>query len=98
LFITSILAGYFFLDRFWKQAVLAVFVFPVTVFKNGIRIIIISLLGAYVDKGFLTGGFLHKSGGFIFFIPALGLLGLALLGLRRAQRARSRGHGVGNRG
>jgi len=83
LFITSILAGHFFLDKFWKKAVLAVFVFPVTVFKNGIRIITLSLLGAYVDPKFLTGSFLHQSGGFIFFIPALGLLGLALWALRK---------------
>ena len=83
LFITSILAGHFFLDRFWKKTVLAVVVFPVTVFKNGVRIITLSPLGAYVDPRFLTGGFLHKSGGFLFFIPALGLLGLALWALRR---------------
>jgi exosortase len=83
LFITGILAGHFFLDKFWKKAILAVFVFPVTVFKNGVRIITISLLGAYVDPKFLTGSFLHQSGGFIFFIPALALLGLALLLLRK---------------
>jgi exosortase len=83
LFITSILAGHFFLDKLWKKAVLAAFVFPVTVFKNGIRIITISLLGAYVDPRFLTGSFLHQSGGFIFFIPALALLGVALLLLRK---------------
>ena len=83
LFITSVLAGHFFLDKLWKKAVLALFVFPVTVFKNGIRIITLSLLGAYVDPKFLTGSFLHQSGGFIFFIPALALLGLALWGLRR---------------
>ena len=83
LFITSILAGHFFLDRFWKKAVLAVVVFPVTVFKNGVRIITLSLLGAYVDPRFLTGGFLHHSGGFLFFIPALALLGFALWALRR---------------
>jgi len=83
LFITSVLAGHFFLDKFWKKAVLAVFVFPVTVFKNGIRIITLSLLGAYVDPKFLTGSFLHQSGGFVFFIPALGLLGLALFLLRK---------------
>jgi exosortase len=83
LFITSVLAGHFFLDKLWKKAVLAVFVFPVTVFKNGIRIITLSLLGAYVDPKFLTGSFLHQSGGFIFFIPALALLGVALFWLRK---------------
>lgn len=83
LFITSLLAGHFFLDKFWKKAALAVIVFPVTVFKNGVRILTLSLLGAYVDPKFLTGSFLHHSGGFVFFIPALGLLGLALWALRR---------------
>jgi exosortase len=83
LFITGILAGHFFLDKFWKKAVLAVFVFPVTVFKNGIRIVTLSLLGAYVDPKILTGSFLHQSGGFIFFLPALALLGAALFWLRK---------------
>lgn len=83
LFITSILAGHFFLDRFWKKLVLALIVFPVTVFKNGIRIMTLSLLGAYVDERWLTESSLHHSGGFVFFIPALGLLGLALWALRK---------------
>jgi len=88
LFITSVLAGYFFLDKFWKKAALAVFIFPVTVFKNGIRIITLSLLGAYVDQKFLTQSWLHHSGGFVFFLPALALLGLALWGLRRNSQDR----------
>jgi exosortase len=83
LFITSILAGHFFLDRFWKKFVLALFVFPVTVFKNAIRIVTLSVLGAYVDVKWLTESSLHHSGGFVFFIPALGLLGLALWALRK---------------
>jgi exosortase len=83
LFITSVLAGHFFLDKFWKKVVLAVIVFPVTVFKNGLRIITLSLLGAYVDPSFLGRGLLHTSGGFFFFIPALFLLGLTLWALRK---------------
>lgn len=90
LFITSILAGHFFLDKLWKKFVLGLIVFPVTVFKNGIRIMTLSLLGAYVDERFLTGGFLHKSGGFLFFIPALGLLGLAIWWLRRTGKGEKR--------
>lgn len=83
LLITGILAGHFFLDRLRKKALLALLVFPITVFKNAVRIMTLSLLGEYVDIGFLTGGFLHRSGGFVFFIPALGLLGLAVWALRR---------------
>ena len=82
LLITGILAGHFFLDRLWKKVFLALLVFPITVFKNALRIMILSFLGAYVDAGFLTGGFLHQSGGFLFFIPALGLLGLVVWALR----------------
>ena len=52
-------------------------------FKNGLRIVILSLLNASVDVQFLTGGFLHRSGGFLFFIPVLGLLSMALWTLRR---------------
>lgn len=91
LFITSVLAGHFFLDRFWKKTVLALIVFPVTVFKNGVRIVTISLLANYVDQRFLTGSFLHQSGGFVFFIPALGLLALSLLWLRKV------GNGIGRK-
>lgn len=83
LLITSVLAGHFYLDRSWKSVALALFVFPLTVFKNGIRIVTLSLLGAYVDERWLTESFLHHSGGFLFFIPALGLLGIALWWLRR---------------
>ncbi len=83
LLITSVLAGHFFLGRFWKKLTLALLVFPVTIVKNAVRIITLSLLGAYVDERWLTGSFLHQSGGFVFFIPALGFLGLALWTLRR---------------
>ena len=91
LFITSILAGHFFLDRFWKKFVLALIVFPVTVFKNGIRIMTLSLLGAYMDERWLTESSLHHSGGFVFFIPALGLLGLALWALRKKEYKGTKG-------
>ncbi|MGA2957768.1 MAG: archaeosortase/exosortase family protein, partial [Thermodesulfobacteriota bacterium] len=69
-----------------KKIVLALIVFPVTVFKNGIRIVTLSLLGSYVDKRWVTESSLHHSGGFVFFIPALGLLGLALWTLRKYRK------------
>jgi exosortase len=86
LFITSILAGHLFLKSGWKKFILALFVFPITVLKNGIRIVTLSLLAIFVDKKFLTDSFLHHSGGFIFFIPALILLGLILWLLRRSNK------------
>ena len=54
LIITSVLAGYLFLDTGWRRVVLCICVFPVTVFKNSLRIVTISMLAAYVDPIFLT--------------------------------------------
>lgn len=83
LFITSLLLGHLFLKPIWKKIILIFSIIPITIFKNGVRIVTLSLLGNYVDERFLTGGFLHKSGGFIFYLPALGILGAILLILRR---------------
>jgi len=83
LFITMVIAGHLFLQTGWKTVILVLAVFPITVFKNGIRIVTITLLATYVDEKFLTNSFLHHSGGFLFFIPALVLLGLILWWLRR---------------
>jgi exosortase len=61
LFITSILAGHLFLNTGWKKLILALFVFPITVLKNGIRIVTLSSLAIYVDKKFITQVFFHQS-------------------------------------
>jgi exosortase len=82
LLITTVLAGHLFLRKFWKQVLLAVAVFPVTVFKNGVRIITLYLLSYFVDIRIIEGGFLHKSGGFIFFGLGLVMLGYVLWLLR----------------
>jgi len=84
LIITSTIAGYLLLQNGWKRFVLVISVFPITIFKNAFRITILSLLAAYVDKGFLTGGFLHRSGGVFFFLFALILLAPVLLFLKKS--------------
>ena len=90
LFITSFLAAHFFLKTGWRKAVLILSIIPITIIKNGIRIVTLSLLAVYVDERFITGGFLHKSGGFVFYIPALGLLGIILLFLRKTEKRTER--------
>jgi exosortase len=82
LMISSVLAGQLFLNKSWKKVVLVMAVFPVTIFKNGIRIVTLYLLSYFVDIGIIEGGFLHKSGGFIFFGLALCILGFLLWHLR----------------
>ena len=85
LFITMVIAGHLFLRTGWKKVVLLLAIFPITMFKNGIRIVTITLLATYVDERFLTHSFIHQSGGFLFFIPALVLLGLVLWLLKRTE-------------
>lgn len=87
LFITGVVAGHLFLNSSWKKLVLFATVWPITVFKNAIRIITLTFLAIHVDMGFLTGGFLHQSGGFIFYIPALCLLG-GVIWLLRKEKSR----------
>jgi exosortase len=62
LLITCVLAGHLFLDTWWKKVLLAVCIIPVTMFKNGIRILILTLLGTYVDPRWLTESSLHRGG------------------------------------
>ena len=85
LIITGILAGHLFLRTGWKKFILILFIYPITVLKNGIRIVTLSSLAVYVDERFITQSFLHRSGGFLFFIPALLLLGIILWWLRKTE-------------
>jgi exosortase len=91
LFITSIVAGQLFLRTGWKRVILVLSIFPITIFKNGLRIVTLSLLGTYVDPGIL-GSELHKSGGIPFFFVALMLLAPILFWLRKTEKK-----GVGGR-
>ena len=86
LFITGILAGHLFLRTGSRKMISALLVFPITVFKNGIRIMTLSALAIYVDEKFITQSFLHRSGGFIFYIPALLLLGSAIWYFRKSEK------------
>jgi len=82
LLITTVLAGHLFLRRGKTQLLLALFVVPVAMLKNAIRIVTLSLLGGFVDMRILKGGFLHRSGGFVFFGIGLFVMGLILLIIR----------------
>jgi exosortase len=86
LIITSIIAGYLFLQNGWKRIVLVISIFPVTIVKNAVRITTLSLLAIYVDKSWLTGSFLHHSGGIFFFLLALLLLAPVLLFLKKSEK------------
>jgi exosortase len=86
LFITSILAGYMFLQSNWRRAVFSLFTIPVVIFKNAVRIVTISCLGVYVDPRFLHGK-LHQYGGIPFSLVSLAILVPCLLALQRGERS-----------
>lgn len=85
LFITSLLAGHLFLRSRWTKVALYVAVFPITVFKNGLRIVGLSVYAAYVNPAILDG-LAHRRGGIPFFGLALLVLGVVLWMLRKTER------------
>ncbi|MBI4684804.1 MAG: exosortase [Nitrospirae bacterium] len=90
LFITSIIAGKMFLNTSSRKVILALSVFPITVFKNGVRIVTLTLLGMYVDPRILDSN-LHKRGGIPIFILAIMLLLSVLWILRKSEAIKKKG-------
>jgi exosortase len=90
LFILSLVTGYLFLRTVSRRVVLGVAVFPITVVKNALRIMTITLLANQVDMRFLTDHWIHRSGGLPFFAAALMLL-IPLVWMLRRSEARKTG-------
>jgi len=84
LVMTVLLAGHMFLTSAWKKALLALAVIPLTIVKNGIRIVSLTLLAVHVNPSFLTGQ-LHHEGGIVFFLLALALLSPLFRLLQRSE-------------
>ena len=84
LFITGILAAHLGLNSTWRRGVLILSILPITVFKNALRVITLSLLGAYVDPRILSSS-LHRAGGIPFFMLALLIFGMVFWLLRRSE-------------
>jgi exosortase len=90
LMLTTLVAGYLFLDTIPKRTVLLLAIVPVVIVKNAVRIVTVTLLATYVNPGFLTGR-LHHDGGVVFFLMGLGLLAPVLALLSRGARRPSPG-------
>jgi exosortase len=87
LFIGSILAGHLFLKTAWRKIVLALVVFPICIMRNGVRIVILSLLGNYVNPGILSSN-LHRKGGIPLFIISFAFLMIICWLMRRSENKR----------
>lgn len=73
LVITCLLAGYLFLRSPWKRAALVLLALPLSIFKNGVRIVTLSLLSIYVNPAFMQSD-LHRDGGILFYLLALAII------------------------
>jgi exosortase C (VPDSG-CTERM-specific) len=85
LFIVSVYAGYVILQRPMRRWVLALFVIPLGIVRNGFRILTIAALCTHVGSHMIDSP-IHHRGGPIFFALSLIPLFLLLLWLRRGER------------
>ncbi|HAR94995.1 MAG TPA: hypothetical protein DCR97_03385 [Deltaproteobacteria bacterium] len=83
LLITSIVASHLFLAKGWARTLLILSSIPITILKNALRIVVLSLIGVYVDEGVFDSHLHNVAGGAFFFIFALFLLWTVIMILNR---------------
>ncbi len=84
LVVTTIVLAHLFLRSWWRKTLLIATAIPMSVAKNGLRILTIAELGTRVDPGFLNGK-LHHHGGILFFGLAVFAIAAVLWVLRRSE-------------
>src|SRR5207248_5096964 len=93
LVITSLLAANMFLRTTWRRALLVGAVIPLGLVRNGLRILVISLLCVHIGPEMINSP-IHRRGGPIFFVASLIPLFVVLWWLRQrevaAQQQRAR--------
>ena len=85
LLVTMLLVSEFALRSSWRKVLLVAAIIPILVIKNGARIVAIYLLAAYLNRAFLHG-WLHTSGGVVFYLLGLVALIPVTVLLRRWER------------
>src|SRR5438270_6104242 len=86
LVITSLLAANMFLHTTWRRALLVCAVIPLGLLRNGLRILVISLLCVHIGPHMIHS-VIHRRGGPIFFVASLVPLFVVLWWLRRGDVA-----------
>jgi exosortase len=85
LLVVALVLAHLFLRRGWRQLVLVLLVFLISIAKNSVRIFTISMLGVYVDPSFFTGN-LHRHGGILFFMLAVATIILIVWWLHKSEK------------
>ncbi|HZU23242.1 MAG TPA: exosortase/archaeosortase family protein, partial [Terriglobales bacterium] len=73
LMITLLVAAHETLRAPWRKAVLLAVAIPLSIVKNAVRIVTLTMLALKVNPDFLYGR-LHHEGGFVFFLITLAML------------------------
>jgi exosortase len=81
LFVAGIVLSRVLLRSGWTRTLAIVCIGPIGILRNAVRIVCISLLGVYVDRGFFYGS-LHRKGGLLFSLVGFVVL-IPLLWLMR---------------
>lgn len=90
--VATIIICHMLLRSAWAKAFVVLCVVPIAIFRNAVRIVCISLLGLYVDKGFLFGN-LHRRGGIVFALIGFVML-IPLVWVLRKLESRAEHHGM----
>jgi exosortase len=88
LIMVAIVAGYVYLRSGWARSALILLTVPIVLFKNAVRIVVISTLGADVDRVFIDGPLHHRYGGLVFTVVGTALFVLVLAGLQKIEKRR----------
>lgn len=87
LLVTTMVLAHLLLRSDWGKTLVILAAIPLSVAKNGLRIFVLSMLGAYVDPSFLDG-WLHHHGGIVFFLVCVAALFALLRIVEYAERNR----------
>ena len=85
LFIVGLVAAHLYLGSTWTKIAVALIAVPVAIAKNAVRIVVLSLLGTYVDPGFVGPGLLHRNSGIPVFAMAFASLGAIIWLLHKSE-------------
>jgi exosortase len=82
LVVTTMVLAQMLLRSAWRKAFVIAVAIPLSVAKNGLRILVLAMLTTRVDRSFMTGK-LHHEGGIIYFLIALAAIILLIWIARR---------------
>jgi len=96
LFITSLLAGFVFLKSPWTRAMLCLAVLPLGILRNAFRIFTVGELCVRFGPQMIDS-YIHRTGGWLFFLVSLGPLFLLLFLLALSERSRASANAASTR-